>query len=48
MRWAGHVALMGEKRNVYKIFVGKPEEKKLLRRLFHRWEDCIRMDLSEI
>jgi hypothetical protein len=32
MRWAGHVARMGEKRNAYRIFVGKPEGKRLLRK----------------
>jgi hypothetical protein len=41
MRWTGHVALMGEMRNAYKIFVGKHEGKR------HRWEDDIRMDLRE-
>jgi hypothetical protein len=34
MRWAGHVARMGKKRNAYRIFVGKPEGKKPLGRLF--------------
>jgi hypothetical protein len=47
MRWAGHVAHMGEKRRVYKVLVGKSEEKRPLRRLRHRWEDGIRMDLEE-
>jgi hypothetical protein len=32
MRWAGHVARMGEKRNVYRLLVGKPEGKRLLGR----------------
>jgi hypothetical protein len=48
MRWAGHVARMGEGRNVYRVLVGKPEEKRPLRRQRHRWEDAIRMDLREI
>jgi hypothetical protein len=44
MRWAGHVACMGEKRNAYRILVGKPEGKRQLGRLRHRWEDNIIMD----
>jgi hypothetical protein len=48
MRWAGHVALMGEERNVYKVLVGKPEGKRPLGRLRRRWKDGIRMDLKEI
>jgi hypothetical protein len=48
MRWAGHVARMGEKRNSYKILVGKPEGKRPLERLGHRWEDNIKMDLSGV
>jgi hypothetical protein len=47
MRWAGHVARMGEK-NAYRILVGKPEGKRPLGRPRHRWEDNIRMDLREI
>jgi hypothetical protein len=47
MRWAGHVARMGDERNVYKVFVGKPEGKRPLGRPRHRWEDGIRMDLRE-
>jgi hypothetical protein len=38
MRWAGHVALMGEMRNAYKILVGRPEGKRSLRRPRHKWE----------
>jgi hypothetical protein len=45
MRWAGHVERIGEKRNAYRILVGKPEGK---RPLGGRWEDNIRMDLREI
>jgi hypothetical protein len=41
MRWAGHVACMGEERKVYKVFVGKSEGKRLLGRLRCRWEDGI-------
>jgi hypothetical protein len=47
MRLAGHVAWMGEKRNAYRILMGKPEEKRLLGRHRRRW-DNIKMDLREI
>jgi hypothetical protein len=47
MRWAGHVARMGEGRNVYRVLVGKPEAKKPLGRPRRRWEDGIKMDLRE-
>jgi hypothetical protein len=39
MRWAGHVARMGEERGVYKVLVGKPEGNRPLGRPRHRWED---------
>jgi hypothetical protein len=39
MRWAGHVARLGEERKVYKTFVGKPEGKRPLGRPRRRWED---------
>jgi hypothetical protein len=48
MRWAGHVARMREKRNAYRIFVGKPEGKRPLGRPRRRWVDNIRMDLGEV
>jgi hypothetical protein len=48
MRWAGHVARMGEERKVYKVLMGKPEGKKSLGRPRRRWEDGIRMDLRGI
>jgi hypothetical protein len=48
MRWAGHVARVGEGRNVYRVLVGKPEGKRQLGRPKPRWEDVIRMDLREI
>jgi hypothetical protein len=48
MRWGGHVARMREKRNVYRILVGKPEGKSPLGRPRHRWVDNIKMDLREI
>jgi hypothetical protein len=48
MRWAGHVARIGEERKVYRILVGNPEGKRPLGRPRRRWEDGIRMDLREI
>jgi len=48
MRWAGHVARMGEGRGVHKVVVGKPERKRPLGRPRHRWEDNIKMDLREV
>ena len=48
MRWAGHVARMGEGRGVYRVLVGKPEGKRPLGRPRRRWEDNIRMDLQEV
>jgi len=47
MRWAGHVARMGEERGVYRILVGKPEGKRPPGRPRCRWVDNIRMDLQE-
>jgi hypothetical protein len=48
MRWAGHVACLGEKRNVYEVLIVKPEGKRPLRRPGHRWKDDIKIDLLEI
>jgi hypothetical protein len=48
MRWAGHVARMGEKRNVYRLLVGKPERKRPLGRPRRRWMDNIKVNLLEI
>ena len=48
MRWAGHVARMGEERGAYRVLVGKPEGKRPLGRPRHRWVDNIRMDLQEV
>jgi hypothetical protein len=48
MRWAGHVARMGEGRGVYRVLVGRPESKRPLGRPRRRWEDNIKMDLKEI
>jgi hypothetical protein len=47
MRWAGHVARMGDDRKVYKVSVGKPQGKRLHGRPRRRWEDGIRNDLRE-
>jgi hypothetical protein len=48
MRWAGHVARMGEKRNVYRLLVGKPEGKRPIGRPRRRWVDNLRMDLGVV
>jgi hypothetical protein len=48
MRWAGHVARMGEWRNVFRVLVGKPKGERPLERPRRRWEDGIKMDLREI
>ena len=48
MRWAGHVARMGERRGGYRVLVGKPEVKRPFGRPWHRWEDNIKMDLQEM
>jgi hypothetical protein len=48
MRWAGHVACMGEGRGIYRVLVGRPEGKRPLGRPRHRWENNITMDLREI
>jgi hypothetical protein len=48
MRWAGHVAQMGKKRNAYRLLAGKPEGNKSLGRPRRRWVDNIRMDLVEV
>jgi hypothetical protein len=47
MRWAGHVALMGEGRGVYRVLIGRPEGNRPLGRPRHRWEDNIKMDLGK-
>jgi hypothetical protein len=46
MRWAGHVAGLGERRGVYRVLMGKLEGKRPLRRFRHRWEDNIKVDLQ--
>jgi hypothetical protein len=48
MRWAGHVARMGEERDVYRVLVGKPEGKRPLGRPRRRWEDNIKAHLQEV
>jgi hypothetical protein len=48
VRWAGHVARMGERRRVHRVLVGKPERKRLLGRPRRKWEDNIKMDLQEV
>jgi hypothetical protein len=48
MRWVGHVAHMGEEKNMYKVLLGKPEGKRPLERPKHRREYGMRMDLREI
>jgi hypothetical protein len=48
MRWAGHVALMGERRGAYRALVGKPEGSRPLGRPRRKWEDNIKMDLRQV
>ena len=48
MRWARHVACMGERRSLYRFLVGKPEGKRPLGRSNRRWQDNIKMDLQEV
>jgi hypothetical protein len=48
MTWTEHVARMSEKRNAYRVLVGKPEGKGTLRTPRRRWEDNIKMDLRKI
>jgi hypothetical protein len=48
MRWAGHVARVGEVMGAYNILVGRPEGRRPLGRPRRRWEDNIKMDLTEI
>jgi hypothetical protein len=47
LRWAGHVARIGERRGAYRVLVGKPEGRRPLGRPRRRWEDNIKMDLRE-
>jgi hypothetical protein len=48
MRWAEHVAIIGETRRIYMVLVGKPEGKRPLGRPRRRWEDNIKVDLQEV
>ena len=48
MRWAGHVARMGEERGVYRVLVGKSVGRRPLGRPRRGWVDNIRMDLQEV
>jgi hypothetical protein len=48
MRWAAHVASIGEREGVYRVLVGRPEGKRQLGKPRHRWEDKINMDLQEV
>ncbi|KAJ4441904.1 hypothetical protein ANN_11764 [Periplaneta americana] len=48
LRWAGHVARMGESRNAYSVLVGRPEGKRPLGRPRRRWENNIKVDLREV
>jgi hypothetical protein len=48
MRWAGHVACMGEGKGAYRILVGRPEGRRPVGRPRHRWEDNIEMDLEKV
>ena len=48
MRWAGHVARMGERKGVYRILVGKPEGKRPLGRPRRRWDGNIKVVLQEV
>ena len=46
--WAGHIALIGERRGVHRVLVGKPVGKRRLGRLRHRWEDYIKFNIQEL
>ena len=48
MRWAKHVARMGDRRGVYRVLVGKHEGKRPFGRPSHRWKDNIKVDLQEV
>jgi len=48
MRWAGHVACMGDGRSAYRVLVRRPDGKRPLGSCRHRWEDNIKMDLQRL
>jgi hypothetical protein len=48
MKWAGHVACLGERRGAYRMLMGRPEGRRRLGRRRRRWEDNIKMDLEKV
>jgi len=48
IRWVGHVARMGERRDVHRVSAGKRQGKRPIGRPRRRWEDNIKMDLQEV
>jgi hypothetical protein len=48
IRWAEHVTRRGERRGVYRVFVGKPDGRRPLGRARYRWEENIKMDLQKV
>ena len=48
MRWAGHIARMGDRRGLFRFLVGKNDRKRPFGRPRHRWDDNIKMDLLEV
>jgi hypothetical protein len=48
MRWIGHVGRIGEKRNIHRSSVGKPEGTRLLGKLRHKWVHNIKLDHGRI
>jgi hypothetical protein len=48
MRWAGHVARMGDRKGAYSALVGRPERKRSLGRPRREWEDNFKMDLQSV
>ena len=48
IKWVEHIGHMGERRGAYRVLVRKPEGKRPLGRLDHRWSDNIKMDLQEV
>jgi len=48
IRWAGHIAHMGDSRDIYRVLVEKPEGQRPLGRPMRRWEDNIKMHLQEV
>ena len=48
VKWSGHVARMGERRDVYRVLVGKPEGKRPLGRPWRRWDDNMKINLQDV